>query len=162
MVQYLKETSTVSGAVVVTTPQEVAMSDVRKELNFCKKVSLPVLGVVENMAGFLCPCCKTKSDIFAAPAEGGPAAMADKFGVPFLGSLPIDPLLLRSCEAGEAYVVRHKEAAGVPAFLSVVGQLVKKTEGKAAELKLEEEEEGEGEEGEEAAAGGAAGAASSH
>ena len=59
VVQYLKGCH-VDGAVVVTTPQEIAMADVRKELNFCKKVHLPVLGVVENMSGFVCPCCKVR------------------------------------------------------------------------------------------------------
>lgn len=98
---YLKSSS-VDGAVIVTTAQEVALLDVRKELSFCKKMGIKVLGVVENMAGFVCPCCETKTDIFPG-AEGGAAAMAKEFGVPFLGSIPLDPQLLRACEAGMSY-----------------------------------------------------------
>jgi Mrp family chromosome partitioning ATPase len=155
-VQFLKETAGVEGAVVVTTPQEVAMADVRKELNFCKKVGLRVLGVVENMSGFICPCCGHRENIFSASGDkagaeagagagagsaggasadsGGPRAMAERFEVPFLGALPIDPLLLRACEAGESYVVKHPKAAGVAAFLSVIGKVVEQCEGEGAKL----------------------------
>jgi hypothetical protein len=123
----------VEGAVVITTPQEISLADVRKEINFCKKTSLPVLGVVENMSGYLCPCCGHKADIFPA-AGAGPKGMAEGFGVPYFGALPIDPLLLSSCEAGEAYVTRHPDARGVPAFLDVVRHLVKTVEGSNANL----------------------------
>ncbi len=58
---YLKDSS-VDGAVIVTTPQEVSLLDVRKEINFCRKVGIPILGVVENMAGFVCPCCKVRKN----------------------------------------------------------------------------------------------------
>ncbi len=109
------------------------MSDVRKELNFCKKTGLRVLGVVENMSGYLCPCCGHKSDIFPAAGEG-PKGMADAFAVPFLGAVPIDPLLLSSCESGDAYITKHPHARGVPAFLSVVGNIVQQVEGAGASL----------------------------
>jgi Mrp family chromosome partitioning ATPase len=75
------------GAVVVTTPQAISTSDVRKELNFCVKTSVPVLGVVENMAGFMCPCCGEISNIFS---KGGGEVMAKECGVEFLGSVPVD------------------------------------------------------------------------
>lgn len=104
---YLKA-STVDGAVIVTTPQEVSLLDVRKELSFCKKMGIKVLGVVENMAGFTCPCCKTKSDVFPA-VTGGAEAMAIEFGVPFLGSIPLDSHLLRSCEKGMSYTSYAEE-----------------------------------------------------
>lgn len=111
------------------------MSDVRKELSFCKKTGLRVLGVVENMSGFLCPCCGTKSDIFPA-AGSGPAGMAAQYGVPFLGALPVDPLLLSSCEAGEAYVTKHPDARGVAPFLAVVTGVVRQIEGIDAAIDL--------------------------
>jgi hypothetical protein len=95
--------------------------------------SLRVLGVVENMSGFLCPCCGERSEIFP-PSGAGPRGMADEFGVPFLGALPIDPLLLSSCESGEAYVTKHPDARGVPAFLSVVSGVVRAVEGPDATL----------------------------
>ncbi|KAB8360752.1 hypothetical protein FH972_024486 [Carpinus fangiana] len=86
------------GAVVVTTPQRVAVADVRKELSFCRTVGLRVRGVVENMAGFVCPCCGETTQIFRAlgagekegERAGGGAAMAREWGLRFLGSVPLD------------------------------------------------------------------------
>lgn len=86
-----------AGAVVVTTPQAVATADVRKELNFCRKTAIPVLGVVENMSGFVCPCCGERTNIFMS---GGGEVMATDFGVPFLGRVPIDPIFVELIESG--------------------------------------------------------------
>ncbi|KAK2002634.1 P-loop containing nucleoside triphosphate hydrolase protein [Colletotrichum falcatum] len=87
----------VAGAVVVTTPQAVATADVKKELNFCVKTGLKVLGVVENMSGFVCPHCSECTNIFSS---GGGAVMAQEFGVPFLGTVPIDPQFGELVESG--------------------------------------------------------------
>ncbi|KAL2424016.1 Cytosolic Fe-S cluster assembly factor CFD1 [Exophiala dermatitidis] len=76
-----------SGAVVVTTPQAISTADVRKELNFCVKTQIRVLGVIENMAGYMCPCCGEISNVFS---KGGGEVMAREASVPFLGSVPID------------------------------------------------------------------------
>ena len=76
-----------AGAVIVTTPQAVAISDVRKEVNFCKKVGVEVLGVVENMSGYVCECCGEGTSLFG---KGGGEAMARGFEVPFLGGVPVD------------------------------------------------------------------------
>lgn len=76
-----------AGAVIVTTPQAVAVSDVRKEINFCKKVGVEVLGVVENMAGYVCECCGVCTNVFG---KGGGEVMSEEFGVEFLGSVPVD------------------------------------------------------------------------
>ncbi|KAJ5223748.1 hypothetical protein N7468_008290 [Penicillium chermesinum] len=76
-----------AGAVLVTTPQAVATSDVRKEANFCVKTSIPVLGVVENMSGYACPCCGEVSNLFSS---GGGEVMAQQLGIPFLGKVPVD------------------------------------------------------------------------
>ncbi|KAF2496937.1 cytosolic Fe-S cluster assembling factor cfd1 [Lophium mytilinum] len=89
--------SQLSGAVVVTTPQAISISDVKKELNFCKKVGLRVLGVVENMAGFICPNCSECTNVFS---KGGGEIMAKEFEVPFLGSIPIDPAFVYLIEEG--------------------------------------------------------------
>ena len=87
----LKNTQThpnqLSGAVIVTTPQAVAISDVKKEVNFCKKTSIKVLGVVENMSGYVCECCGERSNLFG---KGGGEVMAQGFSVPFLGGVPVD------------------------------------------------------------------------
>lgn len=86
-----------AGAVVVTTPQAISISDVKKELNFCKKTGIRVLGVVENMAGFVCPHCSECTNVFS---KGGGEVMAREFGVPFLGSVPIDPAFVVLVEEG--------------------------------------------------------------
>jgi Mrp family chromosome partitioning ATPase len=86
-----------AGAVVVTTPQAISISDVKKELNFCKKTSIRVLGVVENMAGFVCPNCSECTNVFS---KGGGEIMAREFEVPFLGSVPIDPAFVQLVEEG--------------------------------------------------------------
>lgn len=79
--------SKLAGAVVVTTPQAVAVSDVRKELNFCRKVGIGVLGVVENMSGYICECCGEETNLFG---KGGGEVMAQEYGVRFLGRVPVD------------------------------------------------------------------------
>jgi Mrp family chromosome partitioning ATPase len=86
-----------AGAVVVTTPQAISISDVKKELNFCKKTGIQVLGVVENMAGFVCPNCSECTNVFS---KGGGEVMAREFEVPFLGSVPIDPAFVQLVEEG--------------------------------------------------------------
>lgn len=91
----------VAGAVVVTTPQAVATADVKKELNFCKKTGIYVIGVVENMSGFVCPNCSECTDIFS---RGGGEAMAIEFEVGFLGRIPIDPQFVMLLEAGRTPV----------------------------------------------------------
>ncbi|EOD46826.1 Cytosolic fe-s cluster assembling factor cfd1 [Neofusicoccum parvum] len=90
--------SQLAGAVVVTTPQAISISDVKKELNFCAKVGLRVLGVVENMAGFVCPSCSECTNVFS---KGGGEIMARDFNVPFLGSVPIDPAFVMLIEEGK-------------------------------------------------------------
>ncbi|CAF9906017.1 MAG: cytosolic Fe-S cluster assembly factor cfd1 [Alectoria fallacina] len=76
-----------AGAAIVTTPQAVAISDVRKEVNFCRKVGVEVLGVVENMSGYVCECCGERANLFG---KGGGKVMAENFEVPFLGGVPVD------------------------------------------------------------------------
>ncbi|MBN2138729.1 MAG: Mrp/NBP35 family ATP-binding protein [Sedimentisphaerales bacterium] len=85
------------GAVIVTTPQEVALADVRKGISFCRSLGLPVLGVLENMSGFVCPKCGERTDIFKS---GGGEEMACRMEVPFLGMIPIDAEVVRACDLG--------------------------------------------------------------
>ena len=98
----LKETADkpeqLAGAVIVTTPQAISISDVKKELNFCAKTGIKVLGVVENMAGFVCPHCRECTNVFS---KGGGEVMAREYSVPFLGSVPIDPAFVELIEEGK-------------------------------------------------------------
>merc|ERR1711983_238081 len=91
----------VDGAVLVTTPQAVAVGDVRREVTFCKKAKLKILGVVENMSGFVCPNCKDCTNIFS---KGGGKALAEHVKVPFLAEIPIDPDLAMAAEKGENFM----------------------------------------------------------
>lgn len=83
------------GAIIVTTPQTVATADVKKEINFCKKVDLNILGIVENMSGFVCPYCTECTNIFSS---GGGEKLAIQFAVPYLGNIPIDPKFVELIE----------------------------------------------------------------
>jgi len=115
------------GAVIVTTPQEVAIQDVRRCVVFCRQVGLPVLGVVENMSGFICPKCGEKADIFGA---GGGQAIAREMGIPFLAAIPIEPAVVASGEAGKPIVVSHPDSITAKAFDRIV-KLLEEGAGKA-------------------------------
>jgi len=123
------------GAVIVTTPQAISTADVRKELNFCKKVGLEILGVIENMSGFVCPHCSTCTNVFSS---GGGAVMAEQFGVDFFGAVPIDPafnLMLekqRDTTDGVELQQRYGESKLCPVFEGIVEKLLAKTEKVAA------------------------------
>jgi ATP-binding protein involved in chromosome partitioning len=95
------------GAVVVTTPQKVAAVDVRKSISFCRELKVPVLGVVENMSGFVCPMC---GEITPILRSGGGQRMAADMNVPFLGSIPMDPKLAEACDNGQAFVQYFAES----------------------------------------------------
>lgn len=112
----------IDGAVIVTTPQEVSLLDVRKEINFCKKTGIPILGVVENMGSFVCPACATPTDVFPA-LTGGAVAMAKSLGLNFLGSLPMDPSLLRACENGVSFLATNPTAPAAPAFRAIIDKI---------------------------------------
>ncbi|KAI0478592.1 nucleotide-binding protein [Xylariaceae sp. FL0804] len=114
----------IDGAVVVTTPQEVALLDVRKELDFCRKAGIRVLGLAENMAGFVCPGCAHQTDIFRATTGGG-RALADELGVPFLGAVPLDPRIGMACDYGESFFDHYPDSPACKALRGVVGRLAK-------------------------------------
>jgi Mrp family chromosome partitioning ATPase/predicted Fe-Mo cluster-binding NifX family protein len=111
----------VDGAVVVTTPQDVATADVRKSIKFCKQLQLPVLGVVENMSGFVCPKCGEVTDIFKT---GGGEKMASEMKVPFLGRIPIDPAVGQACDAGTPFVYHHSRTETAKAFERVIAPIL--------------------------------------
>lgn len=96
-----------TGALVVTTPQEVAVADVRRSISFCRQLGLPILGVVENMSGYTCPACGETTEVFRA---GGGESMATEQGEPFLGRIPLDPTIVAGGDAGEAYVRTHPDS----------------------------------------------------
>lgn len=92
------QTVTDCQAVVVTTPQEIALADVRKSIHFCQKVDMPIIGIIENMSSFICPSCGEQHDIFKS---GGGKKMASDWNIPFLGQLPIDQGIVSAGDDGK-------------------------------------------------------------
>jgi Mrp family chromosome partitioning ATPase/predicted Fe-Mo cluster-binding NifX family protein len=110
-----------TGAVIVTTPQEIAIIDVRKCISFCREVDVPVLGVVENMSGFVCPKCGETVDIFKT---GGGKKMAEEMNVKFLGKIPLDPDIVDASDSGKVYVETFAHSETAKAFLKVIKPLL--------------------------------------
>eukprot|EP00172_Hildenbrandia_rubra_P002432 Plantae.Rhodophyta-Hildenbrandia_rubra.ctg32787.p1 GENE.Plantae.Rhodophyta-Hildenbrandia_rubra.ctg32787~~Plantae.Rhodophyta-Hildenbrandia_rubra.ctg32787.p1 ORF type:complete len:357 (-),score=74.80 Plantae.Rhodophyta-Hildenbrandia_rubra.ctg32787:905-1918(-) len=128
LVQCLRECD-VDGALIVTTPQEVSLLDVRKEINFCKKAGIKVLGVVENMAGFVCPHCSECSEIFF-PSSGGAEKMCKEMQVPYLGKIPLDPAISQASELGKSVFESAPDSKGVIALNALVKKIRASVEGK--------------------------------
>jgi len=108
IVQYLAEAH-LRGAVVVTTPQEVALQDVRKEITFCRRVGLNVMGLVENMSTFVCPACNKGSTILPS-TTGGATSLAQELSIPLLAKLPLDPKLGQASDQGENLFEAHPDS----------------------------------------------------
>jgi ATP-binding protein involved in chromosome partitioning len=106
-----------TAAVVVTTPQAVAIADVRRSVTFCRKLQLQVLGIVENMSGFVCPHCSKSTDLFGA---GGGEALAREMKVRFLGGIPLDPQIVESGDKGKPFANHFTESSSARAFDQVV------------------------------------------
>jgi len=113
------------GAVIVTTPQDVATTDVRKSITFCRQLNLPVLGVVENMSGFVCPKCGTVTDIFKT---GGGERMASEMAVPFLGRIPLDPAVGQACDDGKPFVYHYSRTETAKAFERIIASILSLSE----------------------------------
>lgn len=110
----------VDGAVVVTTPQAVAIGDVRRELTFCKKTGLKVIGIVENMSGYVCPNCTECTNIFS---KGGGEALASHAGVPFLGCVPIDPNLAMAVDRGSNFIKEFSNSQTANVFRDIIANI---------------------------------------
>ncbi|KAF9054367.1 cytosolic Fe-S cluster assembling factor NBP35 [Panaeolus papilionaceus] len=118
IVQYLKE-SGIDGAILITTPQEVAIQDVRREIDFCKKVGIRMLGLVENMSGFVCPNCKGESQIFK-PTTGGAKKLSEDAGIPLLGTVPLDPRIGKSADYGVSFLDEYPDSPATTAYLDII------------------------------------------
>lgn len=116
----LVQTVSVTGAVIVTTPQEVALLDVRKGIAMFQKTQVSILGVVENMSSFICPHCNEETPIFS---QGGGKKEAERLGVAFLGEIPIDPRIRQGGDEGRPIVVAHPNSPAAKQFFQVAGAL---------------------------------------
>lgn len=111
-----------TGVVMVTTPQAVALIDVVRGIQMFEATNAPVIGVLENMSGFVCPSCGHETDIFG---KGGGKRTSDRYGVPFLGMVPIDPIVRESGDAGRPVVVSHPDSPAARAFQAAADSVVR-------------------------------------
>jgi len=113
------------GIVIVTTPQDVALLDSRKAINFAKSLNLPVIGIIENMSGFICPKCGEKIDLFKT---GGGLKASNEFKIDFLGSIPIDIRIMETCDAGESFIFKYGKSENGQAFFNIMKKIIEKLE----------------------------------
>ncbi|MDI6905490.1 MAG: Mrp/NBP35 family ATP-binding protein [Candidatus Bathyarchaeia archaeon] len=108
------------GVVIVTIPSEVSQIVVRKSVTFARKLGMPVIGIIENMSGFVCPKCGAKIDIFMS---GGGQKIAKELNVPFLGSIPIDQKVCEDSDRGVPFIVEHADSQASKAFMEIVKKI---------------------------------------
>ena len=115
----------VKGAVIVTTPQDVAVLDAVKSVKFIEKLEVPIIGIIENMSGMICPHCGDTIDLFG---RGGGKKAAEDLNVPFLGAIPLDPAMVKAGDDGRPYILRHADTPTGKAVDAVMENLVKLVE----------------------------------
>ncbi|ADY73612.1 ATPase-like, ParA/MinD [Desulfurobacterium thermolithotrophum DSM 11699] len=111
------------GFVIVTTPQEVSLLDTRKSISFAKMMNVPVIGIVENMSGLICPHCGKEIEIFK---KGGGENAAKELGVPFLGRIPIEPAVVEAGDKGTPIVISHPESKSTQSFKKITDEILEK------------------------------------
>lgn len=126
----------VDGAVIVTTPQDVALLDSRKAVTFSRMLGIPVIGIVENMSGLICPHCHKEISLFK---KGGGEKAARDLKVPFLGRIPIDPEVVTDCDRGMPFVMAHPDSEATKAFKGIADHCKDYVGFKEIEKKLEVE-----------------------
>ncbi len=110
-----------SQAIIVTTPQKVALKDVKKSIRFCKSLEMPIFGVIENMSGFVCPDCGARHDLFK---RGGGEKLARETGFRFLGRIPIDPRLVTASDEGKPFVLEYPTSPTSAAFDEIIAPIL--------------------------------------
>ena len=122
----LSQRADLAGAVIVSTPQDLALIDARKGLNMFRRVNVPVLGIIENMSYFVCPSCGELSDIFGT---GGAKAEAERLGLPFLGGIPLDMEIRATSDAGTPIVAENPASPHAQAYIKIAETLTIHLEG---------------------------------
>ena len=108
--------------MIVTTPQEVSLADVRKSISFCHTLKMEIFGLVENMSGYVCPHCGEKVDIFGA---GGGEKTAREARIDFLGSIPLDPNVVACGDSGKSYQETYPDSPVTKAYEAIAGKIGK-------------------------------------
>jgi len=121
VVKALKNVSP-DGAIIVTTPQDLALNTIKKEIKFCRKVNLKIIGIISNMSGYKCPCCKEKYDLFV---NKGTEKLCAEYGIPFLGQLPLDRDFVSCCESGSS-IFGLESSSFAQEFTKIVDELFTK------------------------------------
>ncbi len=117
----LAQSFPLTGAVIVSTPQDVSLKIARRGLRMMQQVNVPILGIVENMSGFACGSCGEVTHIFS---KGGGEAIAREIGMPFLGAVPIEPEIVDSGDAGKPMVITHPNSAAALVYVKIAEALV--------------------------------------
>ena len=113
--------------VIVTIPSEVSQDVVKKAISFARQLKTPVIGIIENISGFICPNCGAEINIFKV---GGGEKIASEMNVPFLGRIPIDPKICEDSDEGIQFIVEHRDSAAAKAFIEIVKKIEKAVEKK--------------------------------
>jgi len=116
----LKLLPEMDGVVIVTIPSEVSQNVVGKAITFSRQLKVPVIGVVENMSGFVCPECGKETHIFK---KGGGEKVAQEYSVPFLGSIPLDPRVCEASDLGHPFIMEHPDSPAAKAFMEIVEKI---------------------------------------
>lgn len=112
----------ITGAIVVTTPQEISLLDVKKSIGFIKQLNVPLTGIIENMSGFVCPHCGKSTDIFKV---GGGKRIADELNIPFLGSIPLEADIVKASDGGKPFMNLDLKIESKKRFEEIVGKIIK-------------------------------------
>ena len=113
------------GVIIVTIPSEVSQSVVKKAVTFARKMNVPILGIVENMSGLVCPHCGELIDVFS---KGGGAKVSDEMDVELLGSIPLDPQVAADSDEGVSFIVKHPDSLASKEFTKIIKKIEKKVE----------------------------------
>ncbi|EGC36476.1 hypothetical protein DICPUDRAFT_91828 [Dictyostelium purpureum] len=108
------------GAVLVTTPQDLSVDTVKKEIDLCRELKVPIIGIIENLSGFVCPCCDEVTEIFKS--DGG-RKLAEQYNIPFLGKIPIDTNLGQCAENGKCSICEFSETPGSKSIQSIIEKI---------------------------------------
>lgn len=122
--QFIKD---ITGAIIVTIPQEVSLLDVRKSISFLERLDVPIIGIVKNMSGFVCPYCGKKTDIFKT---GGGKRIARNLKIPFLGSIPLEPEIMETSDIGKPFMELDSKIKSKKKIKGIVEKIVRITERK--------------------------------
>jgi len=115
----------ITGAIIVTTPQEISLLDVKKSISFIKQLNVPITGIIENMSGFICPHCGKATDIFKI---GGGKRVADELNIPFLGSIPLEPDIVKASDEGNPFMNLDSGIESKKKFEGIVSKVIKITQ----------------------------------